>query len=235
MTSADENPKSEYYSTNHDSNVLRIFIIRHGQTAHNVQKILQGHKDTSINEKGTEQGATLGRYLREQGIHFDRVFSSDLKRCQETLAAIQEAQGETDVPVVLTPALRERHMGVIEGMHLSAAEEYADKHGRGSFRDFGENIDEFTERLTGGITKAVDESNADGLENIALVSHGGAIRTILRWLDHDAENFLKIIVFNTSVTVVDYLRDSKQFKVRCVGDTHHLGDGKFIVSDLRLR
>lgn len=232
MTIAKED---SFYSTNQDNSILRIFIVRHGQTDHNVKKILQGHKDTSINSTGYKQSEQLGVYLKQQDIKFDKVFSSDLKRCQETLQTILKYSEQSEVPVEFTTALRERYMGIIEGMHITDAEKYADKHGKGSFRDFGENMDEFMNRLTEGIHKAVDESNEANLKNIALVSHGGAIRTIIRWLEYDAQNAQKIIVFNTSITIVDYLKDTKQFVVRNVGNTKHLGDGKFVVSDLRLR
>lgn len=62
-----------YYCDNDDNNIIRLFIIRHGQTEHNVKKILQGHKDTSINPTGEEQATKLGHYLRSRGIHFDKV------------------------------------------------------------------------------------------------------------------------------------------------------------------
>ena len=226
---------NEYYTTNTDNNILRIFIIRHGQTEHNVLKILQGHKDIPINHTGFEQAEKLGVYLKETDIHFDEVFSSDLIRCQETLQAVLKFSDQEKVPVELTSDLRERNMGIIEGMHISDAERYADKHGKGSFRDFGESFEAFTERLTSGINHAVEESNEKQLHNIALMSHGGAIRTILKWLEYSAQNAQKIIVFNTSVTIVDYMKDTKKFVVRNVGNTQHLGDGEFVVSDLRLR
>ena len=180
--------QKQYYATNTDSNILRIFIIRHGQTEHNVLKILQGHKDIPINGTGFQQAEKLGVYLKETDIRFDKVFSSDLIRCQETLQATLKYSDQETVPVELTSDLRERNMGVIEGMHISDAERYADKHGKGSFRDFGESFETFTERLTGGINHAVDESNQENLHNIALMSHGGAIRTILKWLEYSAKN-----------------------------------------------
>ncbi|SMN20535.1 similar to Saccharomyces cerevisiae YOR283W Phosphatase with a broad substrate specificity and some similarity to GPM1/YKL152C, a phosphoglycerate mutase [Maudiozyma saulgeensis] len=232
MTISKQNP---FYTNNEDDNILRIFIIRHGQTEHNVLKILQGHKDIPINNTGFEQAEKLGVYLKEQNIHFDKVFSSDLIRCQETLQTVLKFSNQTKVPVELTSALRERHMGVIEGMHIGDAERYADKHGKGSFRDFGEGFEEFTKRLTDGIHHAVDESNEENLKNISLMSHGGAIRTILKWLDYNGQDAQKIIVFNTSVTIVDYMKDTKQFIVKSIGNTQHLGDGEFVVSDLRLR
>ncbi|CCD24895.1 phosphoglycerate mutase NDAI_0E00790 [Naumovozyma dairenensis CBS 421] len=230
-----------YYCNNEDPNVIRLFIIRHGQTDHNVKKILQGHKDTSINGTGIKQSEQLGEYLGNQDVNikFDRVVSSDLKRCKETIETVLSYSNQDDLisKVEYVYGLRERYMGVIEGMHLADAEKYADKHGKGSFRDFGEAPEDFVGRLSTCIEKVVAESSKQNCKdkNVALVSHGGAIRTILRWLEYKGQNAQQIIVFNTSVTIVDYLKDEKQFVVRRVGNTQHLGDGEFIVSDLKLR
>lgn len=224
-----------YYNVNDDSSVVRLFIIRHGQTEHNVKKILQGHRDIPINSTGVKQSEQLGAYLKKRNIKFDKIFSSDLIRCQQTTSSFLEFSEQKDVPLKLNSDLRERYMGVIEGMHISDAEHYADKHGKGSFRDFGEDPDSFLARLQKGVQGAAEEAAESGLQNIAIVSHGGAIRTMLKWLAHDGNDYQKVIVFNTSVTIVDYIKDTKQFIVRRVGNTQHLGDGEFIVSDLRLR
>lgn len=79
-----------FYSNNEDPDVVRLFVIRHGQTEHNVQKILQGHLDTDLNHVGLEQAEKLGHYLKERHIDFDSVASSDLKRCMQTIKVILE-------------------------------------------------------------------------------------------------------------------------------------------------
>lgn len=224
-----------YYSTNEDKQILRIFVIRHGQTNENVKKILQGHKDTDLNEVGVEQAIKLGQYLNQnREIRFDKVFSSDLKRCQQTLNEILKPFPESEKPEVsVDSGLRERCMGIIEGMYLKDAEEYALKHGKASFREFGENAKDFEERLSSKILEIIDQSLS--LKNIALISHGGSIRQILKWLQYEENNVHKIIVYNTSVTIIDYIKDAETLNVRRVGNTQHLGDGEFVVNDFRLR
>lgn len=227
---------SPFYTDNNDTNIVRIFLIRHGQTDHNVKKILQGHKDISLNLTGIKQGQQLGEYLQNVGVKFDKIYSSDLKRCQETTQEILKLSNQEDLPVVLNSDLRERFMGPIEGMHINDAEKYADKHGHGSFKDFGEDAVSFLERLQRGVNASVEDAVLNKVQNVALVSHGGAIRGILGWLQQqDGAEASKIIVFNTSVTVIDYVVSEKKYYVRSVGDTRHLGEGNFMVSDLRLR
>ncbi|QLL32641.1 hypothetical protein HG536_0D01630 [Torulaspora globosa] len=224
-----------FYCNNEDSDVVRLFVIRHGQTEHNVRKILQGHLDTDLNQTGRDQAEKLGKHLAEGSIKFDLIASSDLKRCRQTVEAMLGHCGHTP-PVTCYKELRERCMGVIEGMHLADAEKYAEAHGRGSFRDFGEKPDEFLARLTSGINSIAESAAESGqVKNMAVVSHGGAIRTLLRWLKYEEHNAHNIIVFNTSVTIIDYIKHTGQYVVRRVGITRHLGDGEFIVSDLKLR
>lgn len=224
-----------FYCSNDDQGLVRLFVIRHGQTEHNVQKILQGHQDTDLNHTGIEQAKKLGTYLNQRHIKFDEVVSSDLKRCKQTISTVL-AESHQDPPVKYYKDLRERCMGVIEGMHIREAEIYADKHGKGSFRDFGEGAEEFLTRLTTCLTSIVEEAAERGdVKNLAVVSHGGSIRTILRWLHYEEQNAHNIIVFNTSVTIIDFVKNTKQFVVRRVGNTQHLGEGEFVVSDLKLR
>lgn len=226
---------TQYYENNQDANIVRIFLIRHGQTDHNVKKILQGHRDIPLNVDGIKQSRRLGEYIKERNIKFDKVYSSDLIRCQETTREVLNLSDQNMATVELNSDLRERFMGPIEGMHVNDAEKYADKHGKGSFKDFGENTTIFLERLQRGISSSINDSISKNNKNIALVSHGGAIRAIMGWLQPNVEDVTKIIVFNTSVTVIDYIISEKTFNVRFMGNTNHLGEGKFMVSDLRLR
>ena len=59
-----------------------ILIIRHGQTAWNTQKRLQGHSDIPLNENGRLQAVTLAKILRDEPL--DAIFSSDLQRAYQT-------------------------------------------------------------------------------------------------------------------------------------------------------
>ena len=59
-----------------------LYIVRHGQTDWNVQKLLQGQQDSALTELGITQAKELQETLRE--IHFDGIFSSDLLRTKKT-------------------------------------------------------------------------------------------------------------------------------------------------------
>ena len=88
-----------------------ILIIRHGQTAWNTQKRLQGHSDIPLNENGRLQAVTLAKILRDEPL--DAIFSSDLQRAYQTAYEIAKIH---NLPVHQDRSFRERCYGICEGM-----------------------------------------------------------------------------------------------------------------------
>ena len=91
--------------------MTEILLIRHGETAWNAKKRLQGHLDIPLNEEGERQALALGRALRDESL--DVVFSSDLQRARQTAHAIAAPRG---MQVLLDRGLRERCYCAFEGM-----------------------------------------------------------------------------------------------------------------------
>ena len=102
-----------------------ILLIRHGETAWNAERRLQGHLDIALNAEGERQAAALGAALAVE--HIDRVLSSDLARARQTADAIVAARGmsaaeaaNNDASAVeRDPQLRERCYGGFEGLLYS--------------------------------------------------------------------------------------------------------------------
>ena len=63
-----------------------IYFVRHGQTDCNLNKIIAGHYDIALNEKGMAQAKQTALDL--QDVKFDLCFCSPLKRAQQTCAEI---------------------------------------------------------------------------------------------------------------------------------------------------
>jgi broad specificity phosphatase PhoE len=63
-----------------------IYVVRHGQTDWNLEGRFQGRIDIPLNEKGKNQAKKTKEKL--EGIEFDKVFSSPLKRALETAQII---------------------------------------------------------------------------------------------------------------------------------------------------
>ena len=93
-----------------------IYLVRHGQTLQNRAGLLQGRSDFPLNEMGREQARRVGAFFREQGVRFDAVYTSPLRRAVQTAALIA---GET-VPLRVDERLVEMDYGPYEGMDLRA-------------------------------------------------------------------------------------------------------------------
>lgn len=200
-----------------DKNVIRLFVIRHGQTDFNIKQIMQGHKDMPLNETGFKQSELLGEELLKSSYKFDFVASSDLTRCKQTVATVLKTSNQND-PVAYYYDLRERCMGEIEGMQINDAERYAAAHGKKSFREFGESAGDFLKRFSTCFISIAEKAAENDYKNVAIFTHGGAIKSLLQWLDCSGS----IRIPNTSVTEIDYYKDTKQFKVQTIANDQHL-------------
>ncbi|HIF5672150.1 TPA: histidine phosphatase family protein [Vibrio parahaemolyticus] len=69
----------------------RIFVLRHGETEFNADKKLQGHCNSSLTSKGSDQarrvGTTLKQYVENRPL---RVYSSTLGRALQTSQIVCE-------------------------------------------------------------------------------------------------------------------------------------------------
>jgi broad specificity phosphatase PhoE len=63
-----------------------VYIVRHGETEDNKQKIIQGHLDTILNSEGKRQADLVAKALKD--IPFDVCYSSDLQRATGTAERI---------------------------------------------------------------------------------------------------------------------------------------------------
>ncbi len=89
----------------------QVFIVRHGQTEWNIANIRQGHLDSPLTEAGVAQARALARRLLRE--RFTALYSSDLGRAVQTAQIIAQATGHE---VITDPRLRERHLGIFQGL-----------------------------------------------------------------------------------------------------------------------
>ncbi|XBI45262.1 hypothetical protein VPH35_109754 [Triticum aestivum] len=150
------------------------------------------------------------------------IYSSDLKRAAETARTIAKI---CNLPnVVFDPALRERHIGDVQGLTLQDAvkekpEAYKAfmSHKRNQqIPGGGESLDQLSERCVSCLYKIVEKHRG---ERVILVSHGGTIRELYR---HASPVPLRGKIYNTSVTVVLVSGDTGRCIVKMCGDVSHL-------------
>jgi len=94
--------------------MTRFCLVRHGQTAWNLEGRYQGQSDIPLNAAGLEQARELARTL--QNVRFDAVYSSDLVRALETANTIIALHDHLQVHV--DPRLREINQGEWEGVQI---------------------------------------------------------------------------------------------------------------------
>src|SRR5690348_989834 len=91
----------------------RITLVRHGETAWNKDKRVQGHAHVPLNDEGRRQAMLLAEHLLPTAGDITAIYSSDLLRAMETSTYIANRIGKTVVPDV---RLREIHMGEWQGL-----------------------------------------------------------------------------------------------------------------------
>lgn len=157
-----------------------IYLIRHGQTDQNQKHVLQGRVDAPLNETGIQQAVRAGEALRKQGIVFDSVFTSPLRRARETAEIV--AQG---ISPVMDERLIEMDCGPYEGISLL----HLTPEILAFFRDFAHTpAPEGMEQLSSVVdrTGAFLEEIRDTPGNILIATHAIAMKGILEYLTPDA-------------------------------------------------
>jgi len=182
---------------------LKIILIRHGETAWNAERRLQGHLDISLNAEGERQARLLAGALAAEPL--DLIVSSDLQRARQTAQAVATLRG---MPLHVEPGLRERCYGGFEGLLYSEIEqrfpaEFAAWQARDvdailpSGKNCGESFRQFYERATGAI---LGLAQAYPGRNIAMVAHGGVLECAYRMaLGLPLETPRDFKVFNASI------------------------------------
>lgn len=99
---------------------MRTFFcfIRHGETNWNQERRIQGRIDNILNETGKNQAKEVGELLKKEGINWDIIITSPLKRAYETATIIQSIL-QPKLKVIAIPAFQEREFGKAEGMAIS--------------------------------------------------------------------------------------------------------------------
>jgi broad specificity phosphatase PhoE len=98
----------------------RIYFVRHGESEHNVQKLIAGHVNSPLTEKGRQQAIETGKKAREQGLYFDIILSSPLERAHHTAKTIADHVDYPHENIYLLEELKERYFGELEEQTLES-------------------------------------------------------------------------------------------------------------------
>ena len=197
-----------------------LIAIRHGETEWNSQGRFQGHLNSVLNAAGLAQAEALGEYLARE--RFDLLLSSDLGRALQTASAIAMRTGHE---IVVEPRLRERRMGIFQGLTPAEVEaRYRGEYARFKSRDpdyvipEGESMRQLFERSIACFTELA--LRHAGLA-LATVTHGGVLAMLYRHavaMPLDAPR--DFALHNTGVNRFRHRRGAWQ--LQSWGDINHL-------------
>ncbi|MCB0100988.1 MAG: 2,3-diphosphoglycerate-dependent phosphoglycerate mutase [Anaerolineales bacterium] len=107
--------------------MYKLVLVRHGQSAWNLENRFTGWTDVDLTELGKAEAAEAGKLLKEAGFDFDIAYTSVLKRAIKTLGVIQDVMNLDWLPVVRAWQLNERHYGALQGLNKAeTAQEYGE-------------------------------------------------------------------------------------------------------------
>ena len=154
--------------------MTRLVLVRHGESAWNAERRIQGQGGTGLSEFGAVQaGATADALLR---LYPDaQLVSSDLQRCLETARPLCDRLG---VEALLEPGLRERHFGAWSGLLVTEVAE-RDPQRWQRWRD-GEDVvaeigGEDTPTLVARVLATLERLAASAAAPVVCVTHGGPV------------------------------------------------------------
>lgn len=159
--------------------MTRLVLLRHGQTAWNLEGRAQGHTDVDLDGTGRAQAAAVAPYIARYAP--SRLWSSDLARARQTAEAVAAATGL----VVRTDArLREFDVGERAGLTVAEfAERYPEAHE--SWRSGhitghvpgAETIQQIIDRMVPALREIWDAIEPG--TTTVVVSHGACLRVAL--------------------------------------------------------
>jgi 2,3-bisphosphoglycerate-dependent phosphoglycerate mutase len=207
-----------------------IVLIRHGQSAWNLENRFTGWWDVDVTPKGAEEARLAGELMAARGLDFDLCFSSVQTRAIKTLNLALEAMGRLWLPVEKHWRLNERHYGGLTGLNKA---ETAAKHGEAQVRVWRRSFDvppppmeadspydlsedrryagvevPKTESLKDTIARVLpywDERIAPALrggQRVLISAHGNSLRALVKHLSHIADEEITALEIPTGQPIV---------------------------------
>jgi 2,3-bisphosphoglycerate-dependent phosphoglycerate mutase len=207
-----------------------LVLIRHGQSAWNLENRFTGWWDVEVTEKGVAEAKAAGALMRDKGLDFDIAFTSLQSRAIKTLNLALEEMGRLWLPVEKDWRLNERHYGGLTGLDKA---ETAAKHGedqvkiwRRSFdippppMEAGNAYDLSADRRYAGITVPATESLKDTIarvlpywesriapelkagKRVIISAHGNSLRALVKHLSDISDDEITSLEIPTGQPIV---------------------------------
>ena len=199
-----------------------ILLIRHGQSEWNKLNLFTGFKNIELSEQGIDEANKAGQNFKNLNIKFDIVFTSELKRAQETAKIILKNLDQWDHlygegKIITDIKLNERDYGDLTGLNKK---ETADKFGeeqvhkwRRGYSDQppnGESLEDVVRRVKIYFEESINPAiqSADN-NNLLIAAHGNSLRALLIVMNiYDSSN-INSVELSTGVPIHVILENNK--------------------------
>ena len=199
-----------------------ILLIRHGQSEWNKLNLFTGFKNIELSEQGIEEANKAGQNFKNLDIKFNIVFTSELKRAQETAQIILQNLDQWDFlnnegKIISNINLNERDYGDLTGLNKKETakkfgEEQVHRWRRG-YSDQppnGESLEDVVRRVRKyfeEVIKPAIQSNEN--DNILIAAHGNSLRALLIVMNIYEPNNINSVELSTGVPIHVILKDNK--------------------------
>jgi len=198
----------------------KLILIRHGETAWNVEQRFQGQGAIPLNENGKNQADRLGQFFAKKPAGEQRIYCSDSIRTRQTAEIFNKY---LNLPISYDARLREIDVGQWQGMNMAEVDAWDPERRKAFLEDpytngcpDGEN---YTQVATRGaeVLNEIAQKHPD--EKLLIVSHGALIRHTVKRLIPTAMADGPIL--NTSLTALMY-DEANGWQIVCYSLTPHL-------------
>ena len=202
--------------------MIKLYFIRHGRQNSGLCNV-----DVPLDDAGVRQAKLVAKRMRTYDI--DKLYCSHLIRAKQTAEYIGEELGlESNIE----EDLREISFGDMEGLDdVQLKEKFADflierkKAKEDIPNPGGESGQDVFNRAMPVVRKIIDEAKTDDYKSIAIVSHGGLIRSFVAGV-LEAPFAKKLCIGkdleNCSITEINYDDETGNFIVERVNDYAHI-------------
>ncbi len=199
-----------------------ILLIRHGQSEWNKLNLFTGFKNIELSEQGIEEANNAGQNFKNLDIKFNIVFTSELKRAQETAKIILQNLDQWDFlnnegKIISNINLNERDYGDLTGLNKKeTAEKFGEEQVHKWRRGYsdqppnGESLEDVVRRVTKYFEEVIKPAiQSDENDNILIAAHGNSLRALLIVMNIYEPHNINSVELSTGVPIHVILKDNK--------------------------
>ena len=203
-----------------------ILLIRHGQSEWNKLNLFTGFKNVELSDQGIEEANKAGQNFRNLGLSFDIVYTSELKRAQDTAKIILQNLGQweqlnSNSKIINNINLNERDYGDLTGLNKKeTAEKFGEEQVHKWRRGYseqppnGESLENVVSRVKTYFDEEIIHSiNNPNIKNVLIAAHGNSLRALLIVMNIYTSIEINSVELSTGVPI-HIIFDNNNFSIK---------------------